>query len=203
MPFVPNGNVAEAHLRYLIDLEECENTLYFSTVETVGIAELENLADYLSGWWATNIAPLLSTAIVYRETYVVSLASPTAPGVVSLSEAGEQGDVTGVRLPNESAPCISFRSLTRGRSGRGRNYLPPPAQAQMADANNISVALANAYTAAYEELITTPPPDSWQWIVYSRYTAGAPRATGVAYPVVAVGFVDRKIDSQRKRKPDG
>jgi hypothetical protein len=69
--------------------------------------------------------------------------------------------------------------------------------------NTLNAGYASDFVIAYNDLLPGGvfEPDGWRWVVLSRYTAGAPRAAGVAFAVTRALFTDLTVDSQRRRLP--
>jgi hypothetical protein len=86
-----------------------------------------------------------------------------------------------------------------GRSFRGRNYLGGIPSTVLADPNNVTVEAADAIKSAYDNLRDTDlVAVQMAQVVYSQFTNGAPRTTGLASEVVEV-IVTSRLDTQRRR----
>lgn len=198
MAFIPTENVAQVEIRYFAAGQQCENTLYFYNPDGVGLAGLIDITDQVGEWWDLHLQPQQAGDVSILEIYGTDLTSSTAPTYTNLEKEGMTGGNTATgMLPGNATLCVSFRTVGRGRSSRGRNYfvgLPEGAVTQ----NTVGAGTVSAIEDAYNALITfvTPP---WQWIVLSRYVDGAPRVEGLIQPVVAALCVDPYVDSQRRR----
>jgi hypothetical protein len=202
MAFVGKDNCVQANLRFTQDEQLMENTLYFEYKGgTLDVPAMVVLGDDLITWWLTSVGAHLVTALTFREIYLTDLSSKTAPTATVTTGLPAQASVAQNSLPNNSAACISFRSAGRGRSSRGRNYIPAISEASVIG-NSISAALQANLVAGYEDLMDAATyTDDWTWIVYSRFENGLPRAEALIAPVDAVVFTDNIIDSQRRRLP--
>jgi len=207
MPFVPVPNCVEAEIRMTWDLQEVENTLYFDFGDTPTVGGMVTLMNDLFDWWTTNMAPLIFGGVQLREIVVTDISSATGPQVSFTPPIAEFGSASGASLPNNVSFTVSFRTASRGRSFRGRNYVVGLTEGAVVG-NTVDTAVVNAYIAAYAELKNSPILDDGVWSVVSRFsgvnpTTGKPipRTTGIATPITSVIVVDSTIDSQRRRLP--
>jgi hypothetical protein len=201
MAFVPVPNCAEVEIRQQCDNQLIENTLYFEHATPPTATELQALADSIEAWWGDSILPLLSNTLTYRETYVTDLSEATGPTATQAGFAPAAGGSPDNHAPNNVSLCVSFRTAGRGRSSRGRNYVAGiPSTGVNGDL--ISQTFTDSVVAAYNNLnVLGNLPSGWTWVVVSRFSGGAARATGVAFPVTRALAVDRIVDSQRRRLP--
>jgi hypothetical protein len=202
MVYVPAQNVAQANLRYTWDNQLCENTLYFElTTATIDKTLLEILALDLATWWSNNIAARQTVGIALREVYCVDLTTQTGPTGAHVPNPPTPGGSVSPSLPNNVALCVSFRTGGRGRSSRGRNYVPGLTEADVTN-NEVDTLAASAIASAYELLMVSSTFTSpWNWVVISRYENKAPRLSALVQPVTDVVITDNIVDSQRKRLP--
>jgi hypothetical protein len=207
MPFVPVPDTLEAEVRCSLDSQGVENTLYFTALAPWTPTSGKALGDALRDWWISNLSPNLSNRISLVEVYVTDLSSATGFTATSLPTGTPVGGVNEEPVPNNVSPCISFRTDSRGRSYRGRNYVPGLPNAAV-NTNTLEVTVAGELAAAYEELFTIASDFSGSWVVVSRYSGvdpvtkrSIPREIGVVTPITAVLFTDLIVDSQRRRLP--
>jgi len=210
MAYVPVENTVEVEMRYLLDDEPAENTLYFHKPAGWIASTMITLGASLKDWWETFMQPAQSVHAQLREIYITDLTSPTATAISYTTGLPLPGALAGEAMPNNIAPCISFRTAQRGRSYRGRNYLLG-LNIDQVSGNNIVGAYQTAILAAYSELITLAGDATATWCVVSRYSGvvvvdgkrkPVPRETGISTPINSVLFVDTTVDSQRGRLPN-
>jgi hypothetical protein len=202
MAFVGKDNCVQANLRFTQDEQLLENTLYFEYKGgTLDVPAMVTLGDDLITWWQASVGAYLVTALTFREVYLTDLSSQTAPTATVTTGLPATASVAQNPLPNNSAACISFRSAGRGRSSRGRNYVPGISEDSVVG-NSITAATQANLIAGYADLMDAATyTDDWAWIVYSRFEDGLPRVEALTAPVDAVIFTDNIIDSQRRRLP--
>lgn len=201
MEFVPSPGIAQCSLRYLMDQQRLENTLYFDLDPTATPEEFTTLNEELWDWWAAEMRPLLAPQIALQEIYTVDLTTETSPAYTFVGSGGPlAGTAAGASLPANVAACVSFRTSGRGRSSRGRNYIAGLVEADVT-MNTIDPTWAASLVAAYQALLDGVAITNGLWVVLSRVSEGSPRASGLAQPINAVVMTDRTVDSQRRRLP--
>jgi len=200
MAFIPVTNCVMAELRFTLDSQHVENTLYFQRASpwTAPLGVL--LGSHLFDWWVTNMAPSLSDDLNLDSVHVTDLTTVSGFAVDFVPSASENGAIGGSSLPNNCAICISFRTEARGRTGRGRNYICGLPQSHVAE-NTLDTADGIAFVAAYNALPAVAGASAATWVVVSRHLDGAPRTTGLTRSIISVLLLDLIIDSQRRRLP--
>lgn len=207
MPFVPVNDCIEAEMRMLLDGQKIENTLYFKKTGGWDIAEATNIGNGLLIWWTTLYSVFVSEAVTLREIYITDLETSTGFTVTVPAPApAPHGARSTSVLPNHVALTVSFRTNSRGRSYRGRNYISGFAEDQVV-ANTVDSGTLTDITDAYEGLTAVASDVDATWVVVSRF-AGVdgdghpiPRVLGFGTNITAVTIVDPIVDSQRRRLP--
>lgn len=200
MAFIPVPNTAMVELLYTWDGQQCENTMYFEGAAPWTDAQLTTLADMMNDWWIAELQTPTSNTVTFRGTKATSLESDTAPSVELAPPTLILGANNNPSLPNNVSIAIKFGTAGRGRSARGRNYIVGLTEEKVTG-NQLDAAAAAIISDAYNSLRDLEPPNSSQQVVVSRFTGGAPRTTGVTFPVTSATFTDLVIDSQRRRLP--
>lgn len=187
----------------LIDGQNIENTLYFEGAGAVGTETMILLGDALIVWWATELAPNLTKSLQLREIYLTLLTTAVSPTVTRVPSTTTFGALDVPPVPNNASLCVSFRTAGRGRSARGRNYVPGIAEGEV-NISRITQARCDAIAQAYSNIpavLVEQDVEAFTWVVVSRYTSGLPRGEGVTEPIQVATVVDNVIDSQRRRLP--
>jgi hypothetical protein len=197
MPFQAVPGVYEAVLVGSDDGQLINNTLYFQREGAPSFGEAATLAETVASWYIENVLPHLSNQ--YTFTHVVVTDLENLAGVQAQSAAGDNaGGEASEQAPNNVAACIKLGTAIRGRSFRGRNYIPGIPNSLLVQ-NTLSPEWLSIVEIAYQALLGLADPLTW--VIVSRETAGATRPTGVATPVVYARFVRNTVDSQRRRLP--
>jgi len=199
MAFVPGTNVVEAQLIYTFLGQRMENTLYFQKGSAWVVPDMQALGAYLeTTFWNNLVRPQVSNVCSLVEIDLRDLTTVSGFNIVWTGGMPRTGAQTGDPIPGSNTVAISFKTLNAGRSYRGRNYFVGLNEGQVSG-NQITVTVRDALRTAWSILLATsatPPPATWG--VFSRFTAGAPRVTGVFTPITNV-TVDVDVDSQRRR----
>jgi len=198
MPFQPVTDVAQLQLMGTVDGQLTVNDLYFQ-ISGGGITpvNLGTIAGAVAVWFTTNLTPLLSDDWSAQRVVATDLTTATGPRVEV--GAASVGGETGEANPNNVAACVSFSTAQRGRSARGRNYVPG-VPGSMVTLNTLDSFFMTNVLDAYDNLIgagTFVP--GWQWVVVSRVTGGAVRPSGLAIPITGVSFTKNTVASMRSR----
>jgi hypothetical protein len=200
MAFQPVPHCAIIEFRHLWDNQKVENSVYVLSNANLTEADLPFLAAALGNTWRTHALPLMSNAVQYASTYVRALHTATAPMYEDFTGAGTAGGTVSPALPNNCSWCVTFRTGLSGRSGRGRNYVIGLSEGRV-DGNLVQLVTANAWVDVYEELKLTMADLGYTWTIVSRQQNKVRLPQGIPYPINAVGYIDRQIDSQRRRLP--
>lgn len=198
MAFVPVPNGFLARVRYTLFDQLIENTLWFITADPPSEV-LTPIASTVLDAWGDNVMPLLSQDLTLREVYVTDESEQNGGSATATFGTGPlAGGVSNSGLPGNVALCVSFRTAQRGRSFRGRIYLPGLYETAVTG-NQIGSTIATSLVNAVETAVAAVEALGAIHAVVSRYANGAPRTTAVATPVVAYLATDLTVDSQRRR----
>lgn len=201
MAFIPVPDVVSVGVVYNLHGEFCQNTLYFTGV-ALDTTSLSDLATSFDTHWNALVLDQLSEDLSVTEYVVADQSDINGPVFTRVPGTLEIGGVASPALSNQIAFCVSLRTANRGRSFRGRIYLPGIPAASMDDANHLVPAIAtNIANLVFNALDQVTVDTGALPVVVSRFTAGEPRTTGIATPMVSAIAVDNVVDSQRRRAP--
>jgi hypothetical protein len=201
MPFIPAPNTLQVRMRGNWGTQLWENTLYFEGSAGVSTALANQLGAALVTWWGTHFQPILSNSLALGQVYITDMTADNSFVVVYTTGLPLVGQNTTESLPYNCAFVVSLRTANRGRSGRGRNYVPGLTEAQQAG-STIAAGTRTTLVAAYQLLVGAgvfvPGLDL---SVVSRRHNKQDRVTCLVQPVVSVTSIDAIMDSQRRRLP--
>jgi hypothetical protein len=199
MAYQPVPNVAQLQCIGTVDGQVTINDLYFEiSGGGINVTNLTAVASAVGLWFVNTLAPLLSDDWSAQRVIGTDLTTATGPRV-DIGAAGP-GGVTGEALPNNVAACVSFRTASRGRSARGRNFVPgiPSSLVTLNTLDPTFIGdLVNAYGALVGAGIFLA---GWEFVVVSRQTAGVLRPSGVPFPITSVLMVTDSVRSMRSRE---
>lgn len=200
MAFIPVPNVVEVQTIYELDSQIVENTSYYlhgAGVPT--LADVQDLVADVSALVQTNLIPLLSNVIHLVRLVGTLLETVDALSYILAVTPPVAGTLADFPLPSNVSYAIQFKTNNRGRSFRGRNYVPCLGTSQAAD-NTVTNTARSALTLAYQAIGAAGGTD-WEQVVVSRYHNKAPRTVGIATPITAYTTADNIVDSMRRRLP--
>lgn len=140
-----------------------------------------SLGSILSGWIGSNLANDVTTLVNFVEVVVNDLTSAT--GWQAITTVGTPGTDGGNYAPNQVAMCVTLQSAVRGRSQRGRNYLPGVSRDHLQDAKTWAAAQCTTVENDYNSGNLAVIAGGWTPVILSRISGGAYRALGQVTPV--------------------
>jgi len=207
MPFVPASGVIEVQSVYLLDGQIVENTCYvFNTVpwdEASITAMLETIKNVI----VTQLLPILSNTIHLVRLIGTLLDAIDSISVVNVVSPPQPGGDASQALPNNVTYTVTFLTSGRGRSSRGRNYVPGLAAAARSGANGIDAGFRSDLLSYYDALLAAVNTGTTTLGVLSRFSGvdadkkPIPRTEGVFRGITGFTTFDNTIDSQRRRLP--
>ena len=199
MPFQPVPDVAQVVLEGRQDGQATINDLYFQ-ISGGGITptNIQALNTAVKNWFTGNLAPLLSEDWSALRSRALDLGA--ADGAYNEQQATATGGEASEAAPNNVAVCMSFRTAQRGRSSRGRNYIPGIPNVSIT-LNTVDSAFLASLETVYGALIGAGTfLAGWQWVVVSRRTGNALRPSGLAIPITSAFATVPYVRSMRSRE---
>lgn len=200
MVFVPVPNTARIELVYTMGSQVMENVLHYTGNNISDPEILTSLAtNALASWqatWRTHQVLGLRLNLV-RAT---SLEEQNSPGVEIVPDTNYNGTANADPIPYNCAALIQLLTAYRGRSYRGRVYLPGLGEGDQTN-SNLAGSLVTALNASYsywDFLDVSGEP--YAMVVVSRFHNGQPRSIGVCTNVQDFK-TSLTIASQRRRLP--
>lgn len=174
--------------RVCITLSACKPDLETS--------DMEALAEELATWVDVELCSDLSEDITFDTITVTDLSSDTGPVVNWSFESA--GGIASPSVPNGTAIVVTFYTEARGRSYRGRNYIPGVPENARTSSTTISGTVATNLAVDYALMAEAMAQQGFTHVVASRYHNGNEREIGVATLVTSYS-VGADFDSQRRR----
>lgn len=154
----------------------------------------------LHTWWTTQLKAILAQQLSLMSITSVNLDSPSAPSSVLTIGGGEPATSAGPSVPSNCALVVTHRTALRGRSYRGRTYVPSIDRASTSGVDFITAPVLALISSAFTWLMTPANVGNFIWSVLSKRNANTDRPLGVLTPIVGV-TMDAVLDSQRRRLP--
>lgn len=198
MAFIPVPNTAEIVLQGNTNGHAAYLTLYAEQGEPFSPGDLEALLTAVGSWWDEDLSTIVTTSLNMPSIKVTALDSDSAPTAVKTDMAETTGQVAEVPVTDQAAAVVSFYTQNRGRSFRGRNYVPSVSRSNLLNTSLWTSAFAEALTDVYGQLADKFNTTPFTHVVVSRYGFGSPRLIGITTPVQS--YVGKQlIGTQRRR----
>lgn len=201
MAFQPVVDTAEIDIIYTEHGETLQSVFYGELPGGYILSDLQALAAgvdaQVQGTWKAQ--QVIEAA--YIRTEVRGLAVQNDLIASDNTNAGVGVLLTGA-LPNNVTLAVKKESGLTGRSARGRCYWIGGAMSGLKTTNEnewSTAYVANIVSAVDSIRNAINAVGLWQAVLVSRFTAGAPRTTGLTFPWISSVAVDEAVDSQRGR----
>lgn len=197
-PFIPFANCAEVVIEGQLASQAAFLTLGVRKGSAFAGSDLDDIGNIVAEWVTTNLLPLLSDDLQIDLVKVTDLTTQFSPVAIVTTGLPANGSVTGVPVPNNCAAVVSFATGSRGRSFRGRNYVPAAPSAALQTTTLFYAAFATDLRDAYATLAAQLGIDGFDHVILSRFENGVRRTTGVATRVTE--YIGRTaVGTQRRR----
>lgn len=199
-PFIPVTNVARIELVYEWGGEIVENVLHYKRASW-SLADLGLLKEFFVGWFTDSMAPQLSDTLALQRIICTDLTTETAPRLdTTIAPPINGGWTTSPSTPNNTAIVATFRTALRGRSYRGRMFIPGCVQ-EVQQESYLSPAAVTGLTTIVTSLRRFALGSLFADLVIVSYMShGAWRTAGVATEVETVG-INSRLGTVRRRMP--
>lgn len=150
MPALPDvAKVLRVDLHQALDEDvHVLNRIYWRYTDSAGSDDLNTLANLFMTEWSSHIAPRLTNHHNLLDVDIQDLSSDTANAGIS-SHASVSGSVDLDSLPAGAAIVVNFKIGRRYRGGKPKCYISGAQYNELADAQTIGVANADAWAAAF------------------------------------------------------
>lgn len=162
-----------------------------------GGARATTIAAAFKTWWDTNLKVRTHPQWSLVQVYVLDVNSAGGASLVYTTGLPIAGTSTGTLGPANAAPIITWRTLQRGRSYRGRTFIVgAPADAYSGgDGTTVSATYRGFYDAAATALITAIAAIS----VPDNTYLGVASDTVVTNTRISSGATRTYVGTQRRR----
>lgn len=168
-----------------------------------GHVAADTLSDFKTAIVKATTGGLLTVpANVYSVDHLELVdVKPGTAATVPYTFSAVTGIQTGDALPPQCAALLRLTTSLKGRSYRGRIYLPPGDESEQANGTWNSTMTTNLNDVCTQLKAVYGPGGSnayWRLCVVSRYHNGAKRPTPVATQITDVTY-DSRVRTQRRR----
>lgn len=200
MPFIVVPDVMQVNVRYNLHGQQLENVLNFN-YGSIGFSDaVPAIQEILETDFWPNVRGAMSQQLLHRECYFVDLNDPAGAVATTPPFPSPSGAITNEALPNAVAFCVTHRTAARGRSFRGRTYVPGLSEDEVASNALNDTGILNILNG-FNNMRTSAETAGIPFVIVSRYENNLPRATGIDTPVEVSIARDNIVDTQRRRAP--
>lgn len=199
------GDIREVHVNYLIPSGRAQNNFGFLARQNVAGNDQDDLAQAFKTALIKNTSGGLLYGMANDCSCSALQVDDVTPGTLAryeLAFSAVAGSSAQADLPPQCAVLFSMKTALKGRSYRGRFYVPGAVQTDETDGILSGTAVTN-YTTILTQLLAVFGPSgsnaNWQLAVISRFHLGQKRALPVATAVTAISL-DPIIATQRGRR---
>lgn len=198
MAFIPIPKAIEVVLYFEWNGQVVALTLGLKKATAVTPTDLVTATDLAHDLASNLILPLATNTLSLNSIKATDLTTDSSPTYTALISPPEAGNDSNDGVPNNVAVVTSQLTASRGRSYRGRNYLPGLSSSYEENGVQATAATAAALSAGYADFADDCDAAGLPFCVLSRYHDNAPRVEGVATPITG-HRTDTFFDSQRRR----
>lgn len=198
MAFIPWPNSVKVILEFTIAGIPVTVTIAVTKPAALETGDVTDVANFVKSWAASSLMPNLCTAAALTRVTAYDMTSSTGEVVVLTAGLPVSGTVPDQSIDIGSALDVSFRTANRGRSGRGRNYVPGIAMGDRANAAQFLLARTNDIAADYVALNTALVTPGFAHTVASEQLDGVVRNPAVMQAVTSY-IGNLSIANQRRR----
>jgi hypothetical protein len=205
MPFIRVPNTLGVQIVFTQAGQVVENTVYFVGEDGWSLAAATAFLSDLRTLVEEELMPLLHTSISLIRLIATLLDAVDGFAVTNELATPVTGSDNGDPLPNQIAYAITFKTTSRGRAHRGRNYIAGLNSNVMATPNTVTDAFRTGLLAYYDAMSALATSAGAQMVVVSRFSGvdgdghPIPRAVGIVTPIDTFGTADFNVDTMRRR----
>jgi hypothetical protein len=198
-PYVPFPDCVEAVFNFTWRTIPCANTLMFKFDEgSPATADLISLGIGLRNWYQELYQDAQTPEVQLDNIKMTVLTTQSSPTFTYTAGLPLLGLTNAQSVTNNTAFCVSFGTIGRGRSARGRNYLLGLDASQLVD-NYWQSAYVNPLVTKYADLMSLAGTIGWIWGVGSRRLNGAVRTLGLFQTITSVTAKTLRATTMRGR----
>jgi len=198
MAFIPWPNSIKLVFEFVIAGVPVTVTIATTKPSAIAPGDVANVANTARTWAVTELMPTLTNGIELTRVTAYNMTTSTGEVQVNTTGLPQAGTVNETPIDIGSAMDVSFRTPNRGRSGRGRNYVPGLSSIDRPDAATFASGQTTATGAAYAELDDYLALEGFDHTVASEQLDGVVRNPAVMQSVTSY-IANTAIANQRGR----
>jgi hypothetical protein len=155
-------------------------TCVYHVLDVLGTKAGDTVADDVGAAWIGTVLPELSNQLIVDAATALALDGNSSTFVVPHNDAGNSVSIS---TPHQCAAVISLATGIRGRSNRGRSYLPgmPNDAVDAGDTSKWTVGTATLFTDNFNAFISALDAVDLRLVVASYVLASARQVTSITF----------------------
>jgi len=206
--FIPVPDVCQIGMQMVVQTQPVSIVLHALHSGAFTITNMQNLGKALldgidAEFGGPSIPATANTQLVNLR--LTDLTTSTSPAIDWTTGTADDLPYTGTYGTAEQGAQVStvvtWQTLNRGRSFRGRSYFPGVPQDKLVNADSVTsawVIVMEGMWNSVKDAINTAEGGNWTMVVVSKFSEGAARAVGIATPVSSFRQ-NAKLGTQRRR----
>ena len=200
MGFVPFDAAVKAEMVFEQEGQVVENVYHYALDTDPELTAMRDLAAAIEDHWAASMRWAFGAGITLKLIRVTNLSEQNAPSIEHPVTKSPQGVEAAEMLPLNCCVQVGLKTNYRGRSYRGRVFLPGQVET-WSSGSYWSQAHIDSVALTMGEMLSHPTTVGPAVLcVASRVHNGVERAKGVLTAVTDI-IVSRTVTSQRRRLP--
>lgn len=198
LPFIPFSNCAEIVMQGQQAGQAAYLTVGVHKGSAFGGTDLSDIADISATFLVSGLGPLLHASLSWLAVKVTDLTTQFSPTFTGGSGLPFTCTGSGAECPVNVAVIASFSTVNRGRSFRGRNYVPAPLATELTNATTFDATYVANIGVAYHDYFDALLLAGFTPSILSRQENSVRRTTGVFTAIAAINM-KTIIGTQRRR----
>ena len=197
MPFVPFFDTVQAVIGFDVAGAKWSTAMYF-TLANLDSAKAQVLGGEIDLYFVTPLLDSLVTSCEFTDIVLYDMSSDESPRYTYTPAVAKFGASGAASVPLHTCLVATSYSDTRGRSGRGRNYITG------FDESRCGPTVWNPATVSevdnvFEVWQASPLSNGAEWVIASRYSNNVQLNIGRTFPVTSTNVRNNRIATQRRR----
>lgn len=197
MGFVPGPGQAKVNVELQIDNDTSSFGFWVLDTTSPQNADLDGIGLVVDAWVRAELEPILSGGVEITGFTIYDYASITSPKVSFVYQPPEEGNVASTTVALSTSMVVSLATGGRGRSSRGRIFLPGAPQSAMFD-GEFTQTYADDVDARFTALQDNLRTAGYELIVSSAVAGGVDRVARL--PQIVTSIVPKRKNGVQKRR---
>jgi len=197
--FIPAPNIVSVTMLLTVDNQRVENVLHYKFAVTVNNAQLQAIVNFIdTQFWPLYKATLCNQISLIEIKAIDLTVQNGAEYKKSYAVGAEPGLIVGPVVPGNVALVVTHNTASRGKSYRGRTYIPGVCMYRLSSGVTVLVSQITETLTAFNKLLTAVAGIGATLVVLSKYANKLQRPTAIGTPIVSF-TANNALDSQRRR----